>query len=635
MTDSEKSLINESKKKQSSKKLKLIIFAVLLSTIPFIYSYFFKSKNSVQNKTQPELITVKKDSLKTSIESDGQIINPNIVNLSFFVNGTLETINVEEGGKVKKGDVLAQLDQRDFLFDLKTAQSSVEVNRANIRSKEAELTDLELKSLKKDLEVSQLDLSSEKADLEQKVEQSFDLGVLTLEAAFPEIEKALQASNEILAVEDNLWDQYSSTFNNRILENEAENIHKNIRSDFGILLQEYELDKQNSITKNRISVNLWKTATLAESLQNLLDKITELLKTARPNTTTTQTELDSAKSNIMSYNSKISSEQRSLISAKQSIETALLNQENNLKNSKNAIEKLQLKLDNEEQNYEKKEITKEANLAVQYAQLSQARIQVEKAQYNLGLTTLTAPISGEIIQINGNEGETIKTESTSSDNAFIKILSDANFTIEVYVEEVDIAKIKKEQKVYITLDAIEDLEMEGTVTFISSIATTESNGIVTYLVRIDITDTKGASIKEGMTAYTEFVTGEVQNVLVLPLSVLQKRGTKTMVFLEDKTLKEVKTGFSDGENIEILEGLSEGDKVWSADPSDETQNEERSAGNGRAGREISDEMIEQMKTAGFTAEEIEKMKAGEISDEMRTKMKALREASGGFGGRRP
>lgn len=634
MTSKKESLIAESKKTKSSKKFKFIVFLLLFFSLPSGYYYFFKEETTAKNKTPAELITIKKESLKTSIESDGTIINPNIVNLSFFVNGTLEEITVEEGDKVKKGDFLAKLDQRDFLFDLKSAQSSVNVNYANIRSKEAELTDLELISLQKDLEVSKIDLNSTQLNLEQKVEQSFDSGVIALEANFPEIENALQACNEILAVEDDLWDQYSRTFNNRLLENEAENIYKEVRKELAILLAEYNSNKVNAITKNRISVNLWKAINLNNSLKKVLDKTTTLLKTAKPNSTTNQSTIDSAKSSMMSYSSKISGEIKSLTNARQSIETALLNQENNIKSAENTIGKLELKLEQEAQNYEKKEITKDSSLSVQYAQLAQSKIQVEKAEYNLSLTSLSAPIDGEIIQINGNEGETIKTESTSSDSAFLKILSDANFTIEVYVEEVDIAQIKKEQKVYITLDAIEDLEIEGKVTFISSIATTENNGIVTYLVRIDITDNKEAPIKEGMTAYTEFVTGEVEDVLTLPVSVIQKRSKKTMVFGEDKQLKEVKTGFSDGTTIEILEGLEAGEKVWSSDPSENTSEEVLSEKGTK--REINDEMIERMESAGFTAEEVEKMKAGEMTDEMQTKMKAMREENGGgMGGGRP
>jgi RND family efflux transporter MFP subunit len=316
------------------------------------------------------------------------------------------------------------------------------------------------------------------------------------------------------------------------------------------------------------------------------------------------------------------SEVTSLTSTLQKIESAYLNQQNKIVSAENAINKIESQMETAVESVAEKDVSKKTSLSILSAQITQAKIKVEQAQYDLELAKLSAPISGEVIQVNGNEGETIKIQSTSADNAFIKILSDSNFTTEVYVEEIDIAQIKKGQKVIITMDAIPDLELEGLVTFISSIATTSSSGVVTYLVRVEITDSKDAPIKEGMTTYVEFLTKEAVDAILLPVKAVTSRGNRSVVQLENGESRAVETGVSDGSMIEIVSGLRMGEKVLvGGTATAPTQNKK-----GAAGREMSAEMLTKMQEAGFTEAEIEKAKAGEMTDEMKAKFK---EAMGG------
>ncbi|WP_321490387.1 biotin/lipoyl-binding protein, partial [uncultured Hyphomonas sp.] len=84
-----------------------------------------------------QIIAPKKGNLNVSIESDGSIINPNIVDLSFLINGTLEMIYVHEGDRVEAGQKLAELDTRDLEFDLRTAESALQIAYANYTAKTA------------------------------------------------------------------------------------------------------------------------------------------------------------------------------------------------------------------------------------------------------------------------------------------------------------------------------------------------------------------------------------------------------------------------------------------------------------------------------------------------------------------
>ena len=594
---------------------------------------YFDSASVVE--TEVQLHTVGKEDIRVFVEGEGKIINPNVANLSFLTNGTLEDVLVEEGQKVKKGDVLAELETQDLEFDLKDAQNQVRIVNANIQSKNSEILDDNLRVTENEIIISEQNLENAILDYQQTVNQVLDLGVIYIEQSFPEIKKNLEAIDEIFGIDRNQakYEAVANTFNNSIKENDVKEGYRTLKLSQAILLDEYKALDDN-FRDGDVARFLWKLKEESVALQSVLEDIADLFDSVGAiSSGTTQTEVDSAENSIKTALSSTNSEISSLTSARQKIENAYLSQENGLKSVNNSLKSTEIKLENSQLALDQKEISKSSSLSILYAQLAQAKVKVEKAEYNLSLATLTAPIDGEVIAVNANSGETVKVESTNSENALIRILSDANFTTEIYVEEVDISKIEKGQKAVITLDALEDVELAGEVAYIASTATIDNNSITTYLVRIKITDTKAQAIKEGMTTYVEFIIGQALDVLTIPLSAIVR---ENMVQLEDGTRKEVVTGFSDGSVMEIKEGLGEGDVIVS---NPQAKASGRGDGTGTAGaRELTDEKKEQMKTAGFTEEELVNLEKGEITDEMKEKMQTMREQTGGgkggFGGGR-
>ncbi len=419
-------------------------------------------------------------------------------------------------------------------------------------------------------------------------------------------------------------------FTNSILENDIKEQYRNLKIFQNDLWEDY---KTTDFSRDgEVARFLWQLKDVAVVLQGSLESLVDIFDTVSISSRTSQSEVDSAETSVKSALTSTNSLISSLTSARQRIEDAYLTQENGLKSAENSLKSTEIKLENSQLNLTQREISKASSLSILYAQLDQAKVKVEKVRYNLSLATLVSPIDGEIIALNGNEGETVKVESTSSENALIRILSDDNFTTEIYVEEVDIAKIKKGQKSIITLDALEDVTLEGEVSYIASTATIDNNSITTYLVRVNITDTQGQAIKEGMTIYVEFIIGQVLDVVKIPVSSIVR---DKFVQLKDGTRKEVITGFSDGSFIEITDGLSEGDEIV-------TNPQKATAPKGANGEsrnwDMTSERLEQMKTAGFTDDEIAKLQKGEISEDMRAKMQTMREQTGkgrgGFGGGR-
>lgn len=650
---------------QKRSYLKYLIPAVFLAGGVGFYFWYTGSADEEVVYT-PEIYEVVQGSISSTVSSDGNIINPDIVNLSFLINGTLEALNVKEGDKVEAGEVLAELDKRDLNFDLQSAQNSVNIAWQNIKARQADITDTDIINAVNDLEVTESQIETSKASAEQNLEiakksaearkvsaqqsldQAFADAKINIESAFPTLDKALEEVDYVFGIDRNYNGKTIAyqAFNDSIGQNEVKRLYQDLTQQLDTLRDDYQ-SRKLSMEQAQVSQIVWKTQTLAQQIGSMFDTVVSVFATSHDSVSVSQNTINSSLATMQSLQSQVQNTESNLSNTKQSIDTAFLNLQNtftditndlsaselNLQNTlsdlENNLKNAELKVSNAEKTVNKSNISKQTSLNIQYAQLEQSKLQVEKALYNVGLATLTAPKAGTIIRINGSVGESLKADSIDADNAFIRIVSDANFTTEVYVEEIDIAQIETGQKTQITLDAIPDATLEGTVSYISSIAEIDNNGIVTYLVQIDITDTKDAPIREGMTTYVDFVLGEANDVLIIPNSAIV-RGRS--VLLENGERKTIEAGFTDGEFTEVKSGLELGDKIIS-NPQVEgaAGGAQRGEGGRGGGGAVTPERLEQMKAAGFTDEELTKLQAGEITDDMRAKMQKMREAAGDGG----
>lgn len=178
--------------------------------------------------------------------------------------------------------------------------------------------------------------------------------------------------------------------------------------------------------------------------------------------------------------------------------------------------------------------------------------------------------SGSISGSSASSG-TSSTDSTSTDantelTSAFSIASGDEMTLTVNVDEMDILSIETGQKATITFDAIENKEYEGKITSIDKNGTT-SNGTTKYPV--EITLTKENSMMSGMNASVTITTSEVSDALLVPAAAVTEEGNTSYVYTEkdSKTGElsgktEVQTGDTDGTNIVITSGLSEGDTIY-------------------------------------------------------------------------
>lgn len=209
--------------------------------------------------------------------------------------------------------------------------------------------------------------------------------------------------------------------------------------------------------------------------------------------------------------------------------------------------------------------------------LEQAQSSLDSTQDNYNNYTITAPISGKVIQKNYKVGDKVQNGTNATALALIYDLSAVTF--DMNIDELDISNVKAGQTVAVNADAFANEKFTGTVTKVS-LEGTSANGVTYYPVTVTLDDSGG--LLPGMNVDGEIVTESVTGVLAVPADSLMRNNR---VYVKDDSVKEaqgsvpagfrvveVETGVISTDYVEIVSGeLKEGDTVYVSDSSVSSQ----------------------------------------------------------------
>lgn len=201
-------------------------------------------------------------------------------------------------------------------------------------------------------------------------------------------------------------------------------------------------------------------------------------------------------------------------------------------------------------------------------ELKQANSDIERAnaaldyvKIQLSYATITAPISGIIASVSTQEGETVAAGLNAP--TFVTIIDLMRLQVDAYVDEVDIGRINLSQHAVFTVDTFPNREFEGNVVAIYPKAVIQEN-VVNYDVVIEITTPYVGLLRPEMTAGVTIFLEKRTNVLAIPVKALKREQGKNVVYILNNGVPEIceiKVGWQDGQWIEIVEGLKEGQTV--------------------------------------------------------------------------
>jgi HlyD family secretion protein len=223
-------------------------------------------------------------------------------------------------------------------------------------------------------------------------------------------------------------------------------------------------------------------------------------------------------------------------------------------------------------------------------QVEQARASLKQARDDLSKTTIYAPMSGTVSELNKEEGE-IALGSQFQADVILVIADLSEMEAQVNVDENDIVSIRAGQAAEIQADALLAQPLAGRVAEISSSANTTASGTTEqkteFEIKIGITSPP-KTLRPGMTASADIVTNTNPRALSVPLQCvalrtvdqLVRKGEKRkdaearfkpdrdgfveVVFIIESgkaVARQVKTGIQSDELIEIVDGLKEGEEV--------------------------------------------------------------------------
>lgn len=236
------------------------------------------------------------------------------------------------------------------------------------------------------------------------------------------------------------------------------------------------------------------------------------------------------------------------------------------------------------------EAAKQSVVAAEFV-VKSSQATVNEAAENLRLTNVYSPVSGIVSNLLVEKGERVVGTQQMAGTEMLTIADLSKMEVRVDVNENDIVRLSKGDTTIIEVDAysFSGKKFKGIVTSIANTANTKpsADAVTEFEVKIRILNSSYADLvaagnkypfRPGMTAAVEIITNQKENVLSLPLSAVTTREDQLDTLADGSTkmrelvfvmqdgeakMKTIKTGISDFQNIEVLEGLQEGDQVIS------------------------------------------------------------------------
>jgi macrolide-specific efflux system membrane fusion protein len=220
-----------------------------------------------------------------------------------------------------------------------------------------------------------------------------------------------------------------------------------------------------------------------------------------------------------------------------------------------------------------------ADIASLEAQIRKARIAVDTSGANLGYTRIIAPMDGVVVSIVTEEGQTVV--STQSATTILKLANLDTVTVKAEISEADVTRVRPGQKVYFTILGEPDTRIFSTLRAIepapeessSSSGTSSSAGSSTgssstaiyYNGLFDVPN-PGHKLRVSMTAQVSIVLNEVKKAVCIPVTALCDKGKdgrcEVRVLRNNRPeIRRIRTGVSDNVQVQVIEGLREGEKV--------------------------------------------------------------------------
>jgi len=329
-----------------------------------------------------------------------------------------------------------------------------------------------------------------------------------------------------------------------------------IKSKANGIIKEIKVEAGNLVSEGQVLVELDK-----ENLNALLREARAALLGAQANAKAAEAELE--KNKIEAEGVDVNFARRNVTRAEQLFKDGLIPQQN-YDDTRMALEVAE----NRQRAAQSQLFVTQARVAQAQATIAQSAAAEERAQEELNNATIRSPIKGMVLSRDLELGSPVSSILNMGANAtLVMVLGDIR---EVFVrgkvDEADIGLVRLGQPARIKVETFKERQFEGRVTQISPLGV-EKDNVTSFEVKVSIDNASG-ELRANMSANAEIVLAEHKATLIVPEKAViydaqrvawievPAPGTST-----GRERKQIKVGFSNGTRTEVVQGLTEGQKV--------------------------------------------------------------------------
>lgn len=262
--------------------------------------------------------------------------------------------------------------------------------------------------------------------------------------------------------------------------------------------------------------------------------------------------------------------------------------------AKRQVELAQVEFDNRKREYDRslslkdKQLISNQEYDLERAKYEEAELRLKLATEKLALiepgmssiadrqieNTIRSTVNGTILSVDVEEGDpVVPLTSFQPGTTLLTIAYMEDLVFKGNVDEIDVGKLVIGMPVEIEIGAIPNQKIEGELVKISPKAHKEE-GSTLFEVEIQITRTFDQFLRAGYSANADVIITKKDSILLIPERLVKFQDSVATVEVRDTVgsiaSREIKTGLSDGINLEVTEGLQEGDQLVERPPKEIT-----------------------------------------------------------------
>lgn len=513
------------------KKVIISVAILLVVVVAIGWAVLGRGKNGADPGLEKKIEVVERGNFQMRISATGNLEPLLDVEVKAQVEGEVIKLHVDDGDYVEKDQVLVELDPELYQEELKQA-------RADVSAAEAQRTQAQL-----NIELRKERLESElvQADAAVKMAQAnLETSKATTITQISQTETDIQTTLNALAQDEIELEQAKIAYEQAELalaeqESSLQSAKVNLKTVVSELERSKSLYEKNLVSKKALEDAESQHANAVTQRENATKRVESQQKTVLSRKRT----ISARESAISTRKATLEQQRINLENLKKMREKAEEEDRLQLANTETRLQELSLTIDNEKLLTEQSKVSADANLLRRQSSLKN---QNERLEW----TTIKAPMAGTVTLLAIEEGEIVTSgRSAFSQSPPLMTIADlSRMVVKTYINEVDMERLRLNQRAEIKVDAYQEKTYEGRVSEISP-SGQEQDNIISFEVMIEVVGSP-EELRPGMSADVDIITYEEKNVLLLPLDALIKQPSATLTAQVDDT-----SPYKAGQPIEV------------------------------------------------------------------------------------